>query len=237
MSLGISGAVWGGLAAGAVSAVANRGTNAAAANANNAAASAATTQAQIAQDQYSDWKTDFLPLQHGLVDLANKAGSQQQYDTASEKANADVTQAYDRAGSELRNRLNSYGVDPGSSKYAASFSRFGLGEAKDAAGAQMQARQGVTDRANALKMDVYSLGKGIPGTAMAGLSSAAGSNLAVANSLYGQASRNAQGIGVIGQKLGPALSDFWKTPGFTSGPGGNTNTGWSNDYTSGAMGP
>lgn len=219
-------------------AIANHGTNAAAANANNASANAATTQAQIAQDQYNDWKTDFLPLQHDLAGIAKDAGSQRELDTAAEHASGDVTQAFGRARTGLNDQLTSYGVDPSSSKYATTFGRFNLGEAAADAGAQNKARTDVMDKAKALKMDIYSIGKGIPASSMAGLGSAAGTNAMVANNLSANASRSAAGLGAFAQKIGPAISDWWRSSTApASGPGGNSNTGWSNDYTTGAMGP
>lgn len=195
----------------------NRGATNAANRANQTAADSAAQQAQIAADQYNDWKADFLPLQHDLVGEAKKAGSQYEYDRAAELANADVSQAYGRTKADLSSRLASYGIDPSSGKYAASFGRLGLAEAAAGAGAMNKARDAVTDKAWAKKIDAYSVGKGIPGQALAGLSSAAQTNAMVAGNYQNQASRNAAGIGSFIQQVTPGLQKWWSTPSPATG--------------------
>lgn len=211
-----------------VSNLMNRSATNAANRANQTAADSAAKQAQIAADQYNDWKSDFLPLQHDLVADAKKAGSAYEYDRAAELANGDVTQAYGRAKADLSSRLASFGVDPSSGKYAATLGKLGLAEAAAGAGAMNKARDAVTDKAWAKKIDVYSAGKGIPGQAMAGLSSAAQTNAMVAGNYQNQASRNAAGIGSFVQQVTPGLQKWWNTP--SPAPGGSTadnNPNWS----------
>lgn len=206
------GAIAGAVVGGVISAAANRSTNKAAANASNAAADAASQQAQIAREQYDDWKTDFLPLQRDLTNMAKTAGSREELERNAELASGDVTQAFGRARGELSSRLNSYGVDPSSAKYATQFTRFGLGEAAASAGAQNKARTDTLDKAKAFKMDVYGLGKNLPATASAGLGSAASTNSMVSSNLANQASRNAAGIGSLVQTAMPGLMKWWNTP-------------------------
>jgi len=195
----------------------NRGATNAANRANQTAADSAAQQAQIAADQYNDWKADFLPLQHDLVSEAKKSGSQYEYDRAAELANADVSQAYGRTKAGLSSRLASYGIDPSSGKYATSFGRLGLAEAAAGAGAMNKARDAVTDKSWAKKIDAYSVGKGIPGQALAGLSSAAQTNAMVANNYQNTASRNAAGIGSFIQQVTPGLQKWWSTPSPAAG--------------------
>lgn len=209
------------VAGAAVAGSMNRSANKAAANANNAAADAASQQAQIAREQYDDWKTDFLPLQRDLTTMARNAGSPAELERNAELASGDVTQAFGRARGDLSARLASMGVDPSSAKYATQFSRFGLGEAAASAGAQNKARTDTMDKAKAFKMDVYGLGKNLPATASAGLSSAASTNSMIAGNLANNASRNAAGIGSLVQTAMPGIMKWWNTP---SG-GGQVNAG------------
>lgn len=195
----------------------NRGNNAAANRASGAAADAAGLTAQISADQYNDWKADFLPLQHDLVSEAKKSGSQYEYDRAAELANADVSQAYGRTKSDLSSRLASYGIDPSSGKYATSFGRLGLAEAAAGAGAMNKARDAVTDKSWAKKVDAYSVGKGIPGQAVAGLTAAAGANANIAAGFQNNASRNAAGVGSFIQQVTPAIRSWWNAPSAGSG--------------------
>lgn len=211
------GAIAGAVVGGVISAAANRSTNKAAANASNAAADAASQQAQIAREQYDDWKTDFLPLQRDLTNMAKTAGSREELERNAELASGDVTQAFGRARGELSSRLNSYGVDPSSAKYATQFTRFGLGEAAASAGAQNKARTDTLDKAKAFKMDVYGLGKNLPATASAAFGNAASTNSMIAGNLANQASRNAAGIGSLVQTAIPGLQKWWNTPSGTPG--------------------
>lgn len=215
MPTGIGTAIVGSLVGAGASKLLNKGSQNAADDANRAAADAASTQAQIAKDQYADWKTDFLPLQHDLVTEARKAGSAYEYDRAAELANGDVTQAYGRAKADLSSRLASFGVDPSSGKYASTLGKIGLQEAAASAGAMNKARDTVTDKAWAKKADVYAMGKGIPGQATAGLASAANINTGLANTFQNNVSRNSVGIGNLVQKG----IQWWNTPsaGGTSG--------------------
>lgn len=222
MALGISAAAW---AAGAAvvgtagSLYAGSQASKNAKNANQIAQDAANQQAQIAREQYDDWKTDFLPLQRDLTNMAKNAGSREELERNAELASGDVTQAFGRARGELSSRLNSYGVDPSSAKYATQFSRFGLGEAAATAGAQNKARTDTMDKAKAFKMDVYGLGKSLPATASAGLSNAASTNSMIASNQSALASRNAAGAG----SLIPAIQKWWNTPSPSTGGIGNPN--------------
>lgn len=200
MPTGIGTAIVGSLVGAGASKLLNKGSQNAADDANRAAADAATTTAQISKDQYKDWQTDFLPLQHDLVADAKKAGSAYEYDRAAELANGDVTQAFGRAKADLSSRLASFGVDPSSGRYASTLGKLGLQEAAASAGAMNKARDAVTDKAWAKKIDVYSAGKGIPAQATAGLSSAANINAGLANTFQNNVSRNAMGIGNLVQK-------------------------------------
>ena len=195
-----------------VSKALNRGNDKAARDAMGAQTNLANQQAQIAQEQYDDWKNDFLPLQHDLVREARGAGSQMELDNAAEKANADVTQAFGRGKAELAGRLSSLGIDPSQGRFATTFGRYGLGEAAASAGAQNTARQSVMDKAWGKKLDVYGMGRGIPAQAGAGLGAAAAMQGQIGANAANASSRNAMGIGSLFQQAVPAIQKWWNTP-------------------------
>lgn len=200
-------AVGGALVSGAM----NKKANDASAKANNAAADAAGQQAAIAKQQYEDWTRDFLPLQGDLAARAKTIGGPEEQARAAELANADVTQAYGRAKADLTGRLSSYGIDPSAPKYATAMTRFGLGEAAAGAGAQNKARDDLSKRADAFKMDFYNAGKGTPSSAMAGLGASASANANLARGYQDTASRNAAGIGSLVQKVTPGITNWWNS--------------------------
>lgn len=200
----------------------------AARNAQNASADAATQQAEIAREQYEDWRQDFLPLQRQIVGEAKDAGGAQDQAIAAEAAAGDVNSQFNKARTGLSDRLASYGIDPSQGKYAANFSDMGLAEAATSAGAQTRARTTAIDRGRAMRMDVYNAGKGTPSSSMAGLGSAAGTNAMVAANAANSASRNAAGGGYLfNQVTGGAqgLQNWWNNSNTPGTGGGSTPAG------------
>lgn len=207
----------------------NRGNDKAARDAMGAQTNLANQQAQIAQQQYDDWKNDFLPLQHDLVREARGAGSQAELDRAAETANADVTQAFGRGKAELAGRLSSLGIDPSQGRFATTFGRYGLAEAAAQAGAQNTARTSTMDKAWGKKLDVYGMGRGIPAQAGAGLGAAAAMQGQIGANAANASSRNAMGIGSLFQQAIPGIQKWWNTPTTVPSGGGSGGMIWSGD--------
>lgn len=158
--------------------------NAAAAQASQLSGQAALKMANLNEDQYNYWKTNFAPA---LADLAQKSkdfGSQEEQDRAGGEAHADVASNFATQRGNLTRNLQSYGINPGSGAFADANLKMGLEEAKADALAQNQARKGVRDLAFGKQLDVQAIGKGMPASATAGLASAAANGTAASNSSF-----------------------------------------------------
>ena len=197
---------------------------------------AANRQQDLAEEQYSDWRTTYKPLSDQLARDAMRAGSPEEYAINAERAKGDVTQAFTAARQGLSDRLNSFGVDPSSGKYAVTTGRMDLAEAAAGAGAQNKARTDTRDKARAFQLDVSAQGRGMVGSAMNGFAQAANglaqatnAQTMIANNAANTASRQAAGWGAVANTAIRGLSDWWSRPSATSasglGPYGSMTTG------------
>lgn len=208
------------LAAAAIGANASRRASNQAASAQNRATDAANRQQDMAEEQYNDWRTTYKPLSDRLAADAMKAGGAEDYAIAAERAKGDVTQAFTAARQGLSDRLNSFGVDPSSGKYAVTTGRMDLAEAAAAAGAANKARTDTRDKARAFQLDVSAQGRGMVGNAMNGLAQATNAQTMIANNAANTASRQAAGWGAVANTAIRGLSDWWNRPPSTGSAGG-----------------
>lgn len=205
------------LVAAGIGASASRRASRQAADAQNRATDAANRQQDLAEEQYNDWRTTYKPLSDRLANEAMKAGGAEDYAMAAERAKGDVTQSFAAARQGLSDRLNSFGVDPSSGKYAVTTGRMDLAEAAAAAGAQNKARTDTKNQARAFQLDVSAQGRGMVGNAMSGLSQAANAQTNIANNAANTASRQAAGWGAVANTAIRGLSDWWNRPSATPG--------------------
>jgi hypothetical protein len=159
---------------------------------NNAAENASNTQAQIAQDQWNDYKTNFQPLESKFVGQANNWTSPQNYDKAAGDAAATVNAQFGAAKDSL---ARTPGMDPSSGAYQAGMTGLGLQQAASSAAAQNTARQNVQNQGIAMQENALSLGKGLPATASASAGSAASGLSSLSNSVARQNAATGSGIG------------------------------------------
>lgn len=138
---------------------------------------------KLAVEDRNRFRTTFGALEDRMVADAEAFDSQAQQEVAAGKANADVIQAYDKQRGMNRRALMSFGVDPTSGKALAEERRTGVTQAAVSAGAQNKARDDTRNLGWARKLDVTSLGRGLPAQASTsyGIALNAG-NSAVANS-------------------------------------------------------
>ena len=131
------------------------------------------TQAEIAREQWDEYKRLGTPIQEDLASQASAPISESEYATNIGRAGADVDQSYDRATTEFRSNLGRYGLNPGSGRFASGLRSLSLGRAASKAGAQTGARTALQDRRDRLRFGALSGLQGHAGQAQQGLASAA----------------------------------------------------------------
>ena len=181
-------------------------------SAGDAAARAADAQAAISQDQWNYYKQNFQPLESSLIQQAQTAGSPEEIAAAEGRASADVTGAYNQAGKTAANKMQTYGINPGSPAYVSGVESAGLAEGSTKAGAITNAYNQQKQLAYSKMLDVVGLGRNIPAQSAASAAGSAQSAGIMQNSLNSQFLQNNQnmqnaGYG-IGQLYGAARSYF-----------------------------
>lgn len=141
-------------------------------------------QQDIADEQWENYKQNYLPLEQDYLEQAKGFGSIANQEKAAANAAAAVAGRFAGAKDEL-NRTP--GLDPNSQQYLRTKAKLELGEAATSAAAQTGARENTEKTGAAMLQDAAAMGKGMSSNAMASLNSAA----AGANSLSSQAAANA----------------------------------------------
>jgi hypothetical protein len=191
-----------------------------------AAANAANSAAQIAQDQWNYYKTNYQPLETSLISQAQELSTPEAYAAAKGRANADVTGAFDTANKTTNSRLQSYGINPGSPAYQSAVGSEGLAQGAAGAGAQTEAYNTQKQLALNTASGVVGIGRNIPGSATTGLTSAANAANNASNTQFNQNTQSAQNIGaaispLISPLVGAAKDWYGSTTPSTTSPGMN----------------
>lgn len=131
-------------------------------NATNQSTAMQAQMAKIAQEQWDYYKTNYQPLELNLIKQAQEAGSPEEFARARGAANADVTGSFDIAKKATENKLQSYGINPGSPAYQAALASGDLAQGASMAGALTNADRTTRNLAYSKAMDVASLGRNIP---------------------------------------------------------------------------
>lgn len=172
---------------------------------NNAAENASNVQAQIAQNQWNDYQTNFQPLEGKFVSEVNNWTSPQNYDKAAGDAAATVDAQYGAAKDSL---ARTPGMDPSSGAYQAGMTNLGLSQAATSATQQNTARQNVQNQGIAMQENALSLGKGLPASASASAGSAAAGLSNLSNSVSRQNSTSSAGIGSAVQSVANGVTSY-----------------------------
>ena len=130
--------------------------------ASDAAATSANTASQISQAQWNYYLQNYQPLETGLIKQATEAGSPEEFARARGAANADVTGAFDTARKQTLNRMQSFGINPGSPAYQSTAASTDIAEGAAKAGALTMADRNTRNLAYSKGLDVVGLGRGIP---------------------------------------------------------------------------
>lgn len=188
-------------------------------DANAAAADANRTQAEIANDQWNNYKKTYQPLENALVAEATNYDSPENLARAAGDASATNASEFGKVKEALS---RTPGLDPSSPAFQAGMTQLGLQQAASSAVTQNAARQGVADTAYARKLNAVSLGKGLPAQASAGLSSVASFNANMAANAQAQANQNAAGWGSLASRAFTGIANY-NQPAATT-PASSTQT-------------
>lgn len=213
-----AGAVIGGLGAAGAFGGGGGGGGSTGVQASNAAADKA---AQISQDQWDYFKQNYEPLESSLIDDAKAAGSPEEYARARGAANADVTGAFDSARKTSLNRMQSYGINPGSPAFQSAAASTDIAEGAAKAGAETQATNNVRNLAYSKALDVVGLGRNIPAQSAASSANAANAATTASRNAFLQNQTNQQNLGRTVGAVGNLASKWF---GSNQNPNANYNS-------------
>ncbi|MGH9931179.1 MAG: hypothetical protein ACREA9_18375 [Pyrinomonadaceae bacterium] len=186
----------------------------------DAASNLSNVQAGIAQDQYNFYKTNFQPLETKLTGEVANAGDAAEQERAAGVVHGDITNAFDAARRNNVMRANAYGLNPASGRFGAMETGLSAGEAATDSQAQNEARIQARELGFQKRFNVAQMGRNIPSQAVAGLDSAARTDLATSNLSFQQQAaeraRQSSGlapiVGPISQGVSKAVNNWFNTP-------------------------
>ena len=196
----------------------------AAAEANAGANRLANIQGDIAQEQWNTYKTDYRPLEQGMLAEAKDYDSPERQEQMAGMARTDAGRSYGQAAAGLGRRLAGYGAgDPSGGNFASQFRQLRAQGAGAEAGAANMARMAVQDAGWGRRLQMANIGRGMAGTAggLAGNASQALSGIAGQNQYA--ANQAASGAGAIVGAIGQGINNFanprmFTAPGMISTP-------------------
>ncbi len=159
----------------------------------------AEAQAQIARQQWKEYKKTYLPFEREFVKESRNWDSPERYARAAGDASATVAEQFGKARERLQRQP---GLDPSNGAYQASMVGLDLAQAANDATQQNAARANLDNTAMQVKTNALGLGKSLPAQALQGYQGAAGT--------YGQMaglkdSQNNRLAGSIGSTIGTGL--------------------------------
>lgn len=191
------------------------------------ASDAARMQAEIAQDQWENYKQTYQPLEKELVADAREFDSPERYREAAGQAAADVSSQFGLARERL---MRQPGFDPTSAAAQSSMVGLDLAQAASGATSQNTARRNIRDTAWARRVDAMSLGKGLPAQASSMLSSSANTMGNIAANQYTLADSQARTVGRVADRVfsSPGVSNWLGNVGTSMRYGTNVGSQQTN---------
>jgi hypothetical protein len=126
-----------------------------------ALARAAENDATAKKDR-DRYETLFQPLENDLAADATSYGTAEREEYEAGKAQASVAETFEASRRAAAQNLESFGVDPSSTRYAALDAGSRIAQAAAAAAAGNTAREGVQDKARSLRTEAITVGQGYP---------------------------------------------------------------------------
>jgi hypothetical protein len=180
----------------------------------------ANTQANIAEEQWNTYKSDYRPLEQSMLKEAQNYDSPERQELMAGAARADAAASFGRAANSLGRQLASYGVgDPSGGQFAGQFRALrGAGAAAEA-GAANSARTAVQDAGWGRRLQMANIGRGMAGTASAASGSAANTMMNLASMNQAGANQAAAGAGQFIGAIGQGIKGYMQGPTTFTAPG------------------
>jgi len=121
------------------------------------------TNATTAAEDRKRYSEKFQPLEDKLISDADSYGSPERKDLEMGRSQAAVGQQFDAARTSATKNLESYGIDPSSTRYAALDVGMRAQRAASEAAAGNQTSQAVDATGRALRSEAINVGRGYPG--------------------------------------------------------------------------
>lgn len=203
---------------------------------------AAFNDANAAKDRQR-YESVYQPLEDQLVADANSYNSEGRRELEAGRAQAAVAENFETSRRAAAQELESYGIDPSSTRYAALDAGSRIAQAAAAAAAGNTARGDVEDRGRSLRSEALQIGQAYPGNiattsstslqsgnqaANAGLATtASGANTMGTSTQYGQLGQQALGTAgaLKGQEYDAAMAAYNAKQQSSSGLGGLLGAG------------
>jgi hypothetical protein len=128
----------------------------------DALATSAENRSQAAKDR-ARYEANFQSLENDLIRDAKSFSSEERKQIEAGRAQAAVANQMAQQRNAMRQQLESYGVDPTSTRYAALDAGMRTGQAAAQAGAANQARYAADATGRALRSEAINVGRGYPG--------------------------------------------------------------------------
>lgn len=153
----------------------------------------------------------FQPLEEDLAREAQDYASPERRSMEMGRAQAAVAQQYQGARQAAQSELESYGINPSATRFAALDIGMRANEAAAKAAAGNQAGLAVDDRARALRSEAINVGRGYPGqiATQYGTAQGAGSGAAGTQLNQTQSGANTMGTGLQWQGAGNQALNIW----------------------------
>lgn len=184
-------------------------------------------QSQWALEDRTRYKEKFQPLQDEFIETAKNYDSPERQAQVAAEAKADVMKAAGQQQLTNQRQMASMGLNPASGRFQGQSRADNMNTALSSAGAQNTARQGVRDKALALKADAINIGSGLPSqsAAAASLGLNAG-NSATGNSNQAMGSWRAN-QSIMGQGFQGAMQGYANQGNMLNNLYGNQLNAWS----------
>ena len=127
----------------------------------------ATASDKAAAEDRARYTNTFIPLQDQFIKTAQDYNSPERTDLEMGKAQANVAQNFDASRNASLQSLESYGIDPSSTRFAALDAQSRIQQAAAAAGAGNQARDTTAQTGLALQQAAIQMGQNLPGQSQA----------------------------------------------------------------------
>lgn len=180
----------------------------------------ADTSANAKKDR-ARYEQIFQPLEEDLAKEAADYATPERRDLEVGRAQSNVGQQFTQAREQAKSELESYGINPSSTRFAALDVGMRANEAAAKAAAGNQASENVDNTARALRSEAINVGRGYPGSIAQSYASSLGQGNSAGGQQLAQTASGANTMGTTTQYLGAgnAAVNTW---------GNVLNTGYQN---------